>query len=179
MVTWFAEGQWTGYIIALFLGLGIGFFLYQRRREPVTATLPVLVLLGLVWLCDRLVETPKEGMAKTIDSLREAGVQKDWNRVSALLSERFQHGQIGSKKDLEAYFQRWRNAISSPRLVAWGFTSVPDSNDEVEFMFKAEGDGQMYFAKVRAKMEKSAGGWKLQGFRLFNPVTDLQEMPIK
>lgn len=178
MIDWFTEGQITGYVTAFLVASLIGFVWYQKKQDLILPIVILLFFLGGVWLLDRAWETPKESMSKSIQEIREAGVNKDWKKVKDLISDQFNHPSLGSKADLEAYFQRWRERLPDCRLVAWGF-GIPDkTKNEIEFMFKAEGGGQTFFAKVRATMEPSPKGWRIKGFKLYNPVADLKEIPI-
>ncbi len=178
MFDWFAEGQMFGYVLAFVLASILGFFWFQKTRDQWLPLALLLLALGSVWLIDKMVVTSKEAMTKSIEGLRDGGLTQNWAQVKGLISEKFQHPSIGSRSDLEAYFQRWRSRLSDVRLVCWGFNTPPGTTDQVEFMFKAEGGGQMFFAKVLATMEKTDKGWKLKGFKLYNPVADLKELDI-
>lgn len=173
-----AEGQISGYALGFVLASILGFVWYQKTKDKWLPLLLLALALGSVWLVDKVVVTSKEAMTQAIEGLRDGGLAQNWNQVKGLISENFRHPSIGSKSDLEAYFQRWRSRLSDVRLVTWGFTRPKDTTDQIEFMFKAEGGGQMFFAKVVATMEKSDKGWKLKGFKLYNPVADLKELDI-
>jgi len=162
------------WIYLLLLGAGIvaavAFFSTQRVLY-LLAVPGVLVLAGLVWLVDFLIETDREQVERKVQELAEAVNHADFAKIESLISSRFYTPMFTSKQNLLDNARRYLDPQASRRTSFWqldtrsvaGKSLVVDGNvsasgqyggynvegwfGRIEFTFLKDADGQWRIAR--------------------------------
>jgi hypothetical protein len=181
---WLFEGRIEVYcllgVVAVILLL-----VWWRSRKPafLLAAAAVAALAGAYFILDRLVETPREQIVRKLQEMADAVKARDADAIFKHIAKDFNFR--GQNRDA---FHGAVESVLNRGLIGELVIYDPDWRDPgdenvrpVRFMAKpkggAVGDQPAYF--VRAKFVREADGqWRMQSFRVYNPVAGEQEMDI-
>ena len=184
MPVFLSDPSSTAYLVlaALVIVAGAVAARWQDRKR-VAAFGVALLLLGGLYLLDRLYASPREEAVAGVGDLLDAVNQRQPDRFLANVSDSFDAKGV-KKADL-------RRALDlasrfDARVVAWNFDrnrvvshDGPPPSVEVEFDAKAEGPGGTVPKHVKATFVRDPDGkYRMQSFRTFNIVQKQVEEPV-
>jgi hypothetical protein len=189
MFDWLFEGRLAVYVL---LGAGaFGWLLLWTRDRKLVWLLGAgafVGLVGLYFLLDRVVETDREQVTRKLGEMKAAVKARESNRIFAHISDRFRLGGL-DKAGFRALVERALSQGLIHELEIWDITDPPDGwprdgrPARVSFMAKPKG-GPVFIRDEHFRVEADFvrdpdGQWRLQGFRLFNPLVDTDKpLPI-
>jgi hypothetical protein len=172
---WMFEGRWTVYLALLLMaGVFVALWVNDRKRHWLMLLSVPLLLAGVYFALDRLVETRREQIGRKLQEMAGAVERGDAARIAAHLSPTFRYGaedREGFRRFAEEFLRERR--VHS--LVVWD-TSVPDDRVQ-QVTLKAKPHGGMatgaeyFFVKTRWAQDAD-GQWRLAGFTVHNPYSD-------
>lgn len=159
-----------GIAVAVALGL---FTRYQDRKRLLWAVLPVGLLVGL-FLCDVLVESPREEAVRKVRAISTAITDKNVDGFLAHVSDRFDYR---GRKKADLRNPGWLDIARREGVTTavWAFdrdrVSYP-SPTEVEIVFDGKGQPQagapaLFHFKTRFVKDPD-GQFRLLTFKVFN-----------
>jgi hypothetical protein len=175
MFDWLFEGRLLVYVVLVLVGLAFLFFWYRdsRRRRFWLYPVALMVLLaGVYFLLDRLVETRREQIGRKLQEMAVAVKKGDVSRIFEHISDQFRLGGLNKaafRKSVEGYLNRGE----VDDLEIWNVQFLDDEG-RVAFHAKPKGrlPGTDAFYLVRAQFVLENGQWRLHSFQVFNPYSD-------
>lgn len=108
------------YLLLIAAGAVSGIAFFSTQRVVYLLGVPaVLVLGGLVWLVDYLVETDREQVERKVQELAEAVNAADFAKIESLISPRFYTPMFTSKQHLLDNAKRYLDPQASRRTSFW------------------------------------------------------------
>lgn len=158
--------------IAVIVALGL-FIRYQDRKRLLWAAIPVGLFVGL-FLCDTLVESPREEAVRKVRAISAAITAKSVDGFLAHVSDRFDYK---GKKKADLRHPSWLEVARREGVTTavWDFdrdrVSYP-SPTEVEIVFDGKGQPQsgapaLFHFKTRFGKDPD-GQYRLLTFRVYN-----------
>jgi hypothetical protein len=149
----------------------------QDRRSLIRLGIALSLLL-LVFLVDKLIESPREEAVRKIQAMAAAATAADPNRFVEHVSERFEMKGGATREQLRNSGAWSLIRMHRARIAVWGFGEdsykrISDSEIEVGFYTKAtaEGSGAMVMRYARAEFIKDPDGqYRLKSIKFYNPV---------
>ncbi len=145
----------------------------RRSRKSRTAFVVVLILTAAVWLCDFLIESPREAAVRGVKELAAAINARNWDAFDAHVSKDFNYKGAIKKADLRSKMSDVIGRFDA-RAAVWEFNrdKVNQIDDNhVEVVFDAKGDpktGAAYYLHFKALFAKEADGeWRLITFAVY------------
>lgn len=183
MPTFLAEPPVLLYAVLLLAALAtLGLWLRSRKRWALVALGSFVVLAGVLFLLDRLYESPREQSVRIVTEMAESIKKKDWTTFSGHVSEKF-NANGWTKKQLEANFRLAADKYNV-RATAWDFalTDPPVQSDtEVMLRFDAKAetqDGQQVLKHFSAKFVKEGDRFRMVTFTPYNYVQKNMAEPL-
>jgi hypothetical protein len=142
----------------------------QKRSDVINFAIPA-VLLVVVYLIDRAVESPREQVVKAIQEMEAATQNKKHDEVFKHVSESFKYKTLDKKglqekARLVESLPNWEG-IKVIRLDRKGFVQKDDNTIEQQFEVQPlRMPGTEYRYDCVATFKKENGLWRLVGFRL-------------
>ncbi len=174
MFDWLFEGRLLVYVIlALLVGAFVGvWWAYGRRRGWLYAAGVVVVLIGVYFLLDRLVETAHEQVERKLGEMAAAVRRGDVGRIFEHISEQFRW-QGMDKASFRAFVDGHLKSKQVDDLAIWDVKG-PDERGEVLFSAKPKGPTlpDFQFRIVSEFVLESGGQWRLRTFQVRDPVTN-------
>jgi hypothetical protein len=184
MFDWLFEGWPVVYVLLLGGALILGFLWTRDRKRHWLAAAGVLVVLaGVYFLLDRLVETRREQIERKTQEMAEAVKNRDVDRIFRHVSDRFRVGQTANKAQLRQAVENVLKQRLIDSVEVWEFRwpqGVPaaGSGQPARVVFTAKPAGTAVrgeFFRVEADFVQDPDGqWRMQSFQIFNPVVDTQ-----
>ena len=146
---------------------------YQDRKRLLLALVPVALLVGL-FLCDFLVESPREEAVRKVQAISAAINARSVDAFLAHVSDRFEYK---GKKKADLRNPSWLGLVQQHQVTTavWEFNRdavTYPSPTEVEIVFDGKGQPQADRPAVfhfRTRFVKDADGqYRLQSFKVFN-----------
>lgn len=175
-------------VIAVAVVTGALFARNQDRKSARPFAVALLVLL-LVYLCDRFSESPREEAVRRATAMADAANAKDPDAFVVHLAETFEYhgGQTPVRKNrsevkASGFWGMLRQL--NVRVTAWGFDradvkELGDDAVEIGFLAKGEADGKPYPVYIRATFKKQGdGAMKLTSFTTYNPAKQTEYLAI-
>ena len=181
----------SGFYLALIAFAVVTGALFARNQDKKSARpfgVALLVLL-LVYLCDKSFESPREEAVRRATAMADAANAKNPDAFVEHLAESFEYhgGQTPVKKNRsEVKASGWWNMLRqmNVRVTAWGFDRAdvkelgPDAV-EIGFLAKGEAEGKPYPVYIRATFKKQGdGAMKLTAFTTYNPAKQTEYLAI-
>jgi hypothetical protein len=172
-------------LIGAVLVTGVIFARYQDRKRlrPLGVA---LALLGLVYLIDRIFESPREEATRKVEAMAEAATAADPTRFVESVSPSFQyHGADREKLKASGAWHLIRS--NNARIAVWDFSraafeQISDTELEIGFYAKAQAPGRGALVRyIKARFVKDPDGqWRVKTFGFYNPAEHglNQEEPI-
>jgi HAMP domain-containing protein len=172
MVDWLLEGRLSIYLfLAILAAIFAAFYIRIRKRVWIFPIVALLVLIGVYFLLDRVVETRREQIVRKLNEMAAAVQRRDVDTIFSHISDRFSAEGM-SKATFRQYVElAMRSGVD--RLGVWDF-HFPEETGRVTFQAKPDGSlpGLGAFYRVRAEFVLEGKEWRLMTFRVFNPVDD-------
>ncbi len=154
-----------------------------QDRKRVGIFLGALSLLGVVYLLDRLYESPREEAVEASVAIVNAVTQRNTEAFLSHVSESFDAKGL-KKADLRRAVELARQF--DVKVVAWNFDrnrvvyhDGPPPAVDVEYDAKAEGPGGMAAKHVKATFVRDPDGkYRMRTFTTYNIVQKQVEEPI-
>ena len=181
MFDWLFEGRTIVYVL---LGVAAAALLYlgftRKRRGLLVAGGIVAALIGLYFLLDRLVETDREQIRRSLSDMADAVKAADTERILSHISPKFSAWGM-DRAAFRGYVDRNLRGRLVDELLIWDVAfpngGTPTANGTIEVTFRAKPKsarlgmtpdfrGEATFAR------DSDGQWKMTGFKIFNPLID-------
>jgi hypothetical protein len=159
-------------VLVIFAVIAGVLWVRNRDRRSLVVLLVAAVLFGLVFLCDRLWESPREEAVRKVREISAAVNAGDANKFLANVSDSFNYR--GKKKaDVRRVIDLARQ--HNVRTAVWDFdrgrVETP-SPTEIDIVFdaKAEGpNGEPFLQHFKTRFVKDSDGqWRLQTFTSYN-----------
>lgn len=160
----------VGIVAVIALGL---FVRYQDRKRLLWAAIPVALLVAL-FVCDSLVESPREEAVRKVRAISDAITAKNVDAFLAHISDRFDYK---GKKKADLRNPGWLDIARREGIttVVWEFDRAGvryPSPTEVEVVFDGRGQAQNgppmpYHFRTRFVKDPD-GQFRLQTFKVFN-----------
>jgi hypothetical protein len=174
MFDWLFEGRLTVYVVlAIPAVILLALWARDRKRHWLFGVAGVALVLVAYFLCDRIVETRREQIARKLNLMAVAVKQKDSTVIFSHISDRFRFGLLdkaGFRKAVDAVLQR--GLVDD--LSVWDIKQ-PDDRGTVAFMAKPKGRGvpDSPGYEVRGEFVRDDDGqWRLKSFEVFKPYAD-------
>lgn len=176
------------YIILLLAVLAC-FWAWMNRRDRTSLLLFIAALgvLALVFLIDRLFESPREEAVRRVQAMAKAADERDTEGFLANVADTIEYqGDSGQPITISRDSLRQANMWALLKqyrvhVAAWGFSrddavAADDNTIEVGFLAKAEADGKQVPMYLRARFHRQADGqFKLTGLSSYDPVKQTNE----
>jgi hypothetical protein len=185
---WLFEGRPVIYWLLGALGavLLVGWWT-TRKRILLIAVGTLAALAGLYFVLDKLVETDREQIERTLTEMASAVSRRDTEGVFRHVSDAFASPAGRNKADFQEAARGYISGGVVGEVVVWD-VEFPQgvSHDRptapVAFMVKAKGGsfGGKEDAGYRCEAtfhHDADGRWRLQGFKLFDPL-GTQQIPL-
>jgi hypothetical protein len=157
-------------------------WLGRRDRKSLAVLLGVVGAIALVFLIDRLFESPREEAERRVRVMVRAADAKDPEAFVAQLADTVEiHGSNGASKWVRR--DEIRNSSFwgllrqfNIRVAAWDFSrsdvkQIDRDTIEIGFLAKGEGDGKPFPYYIRTTFARQPDGqFKLSAFRAFEPL---------
>jgi hypothetical protein len=181
---WLFEGRseiyWLLGLIAVVLLL---VWWRTRKRNFLLAAAAVASLAGVYYVLDRLVETPREQIVRSLHEMADAVKARNAEAIFKHIAKDFKF-RSQDRTGFRAYVERALTVGAVDDLVIYD-ESWPDGGDDkvrpVRFYAKPKssmlGDQPAY--PVEAKFVREADGqWRMREFEIYNPVAGKNPMDI-
>jgi len=177
MPTFLSDPPQTVYLVLI--GVAVGTGVIAARRQDRKSLVPFAVALGvllLVYLLDRVGESPREEATRKIYEMAEAATAADGDRFVEHVSKSFDYR--GADRERVRKSGAW-NEIKSrhARVAVWGFGQdaferISDAELEIGFYAKAQTpDGQAVLRYIKARFVKDPDGqYRVKTMKFFNPA---------
>jgi hypothetical protein len=189
---WLFEGQRVVYVVLAALAV-LCLFAWQqdsRRGWLLQAFVGLVVLAGLYYALDVMVETDREQIARRVSRMAAGVGQRSADAVFEHVSERFQHGTM-NRDGFRTFVGRAIDAGLVDGVEVWGF-SFPDDFRKREAIDRGPSPGTVDMARVSFKAKPRGGmagdsvgfydcearfirdpdgKWRLFDFEVFYPST--------
>ena len=160
----------------------LGLWFRSRKSWALAVLSGFVVLAVVVFLLDRLYESPREQSVRTVTEMADSIKKKDWATFSGHVSENF-NANGWTKKQMEGFFRMAADRYNV-RATAWDFalTDPPVLSDtEVMLRFDAKAetpDGQQVFKHFSAKFVKEGDRFRMVTFTPYNYVQKNTPEPL-
>jgi ketosteroid isomerase-like protein len=178
---WLFEGRLAVYL-ALASVAAVCVMLWTRNRKRrwlYLACVPVL-LIGVYFLLDLLVETRREQIGRKLKEMSAAVQARDVDRIFRHISEDFRLEQRGTSMD-KAAFRRAVDTVFRNRVVdrvhIWDIAIGARAGDVV---FRVKPTGQRIpdhpgFVCRATFVQDADGQWRMAGFQVFDPLVNADQ----
>jgi hypothetical protein len=175
---WLFEGRLSVYVFLGALAVLLLIAWWQNRWAWCLAGVGILlVLIGLYWLLDRLVETDREEITRKVEELAAAVRQKRLNAAFEHVSDQFRSPSGMTKQQFRDGAEREIHRYEITEIVVWDFEyperpSREKGTARASFRFKVKGSfGD--FIEHRCEpvfVYEPPRGWRLKSFKIFRPM---------
>jgi hypothetical protein len=184
MPTWLSDPS-NGFYLVLFVLVVIAVMVWARNRtrgDLIRAGVAI-ALLVLLFVVDQLVDSPREGSARTLTQISDAINERKWDQFQDGLADNFEYKRLDKAKLTEMV----RGAVTAfdPRTSTWEFKAPDDMKpagpDEflLQFEGKAESGGKPFWAHFVATFVKgSEGKWRLKTFTAYDYIQKRQPIEL-
>lgn len=191
MPAFLSDPPLAGYLVLIAAVLALAaVWLNKRDRRSLIGLAAAAVLLTLVFLIDRVAESPREEAVRRAKGMAAAADAKDPAAFVVHLADTIEYSGEGQPRKITK--DQVRNSglwgllkQHSVHVAVWDFARAdvkqPDDNTvEIGFMGKGETpDGKMYPVYVRATYAKQSDGtFKMTTFGTFSPTNRDEPLPI-
>lgn len=185
MPSFLADDPTLVYLILATLALGLGAAFWRTRKQKLLlAAGGAVALLGIVALIDALIDTPREKVERSFSRMTASAKRADIPGVFQGMSPSFRFGNMNKdafQKSCTDAAKHWQVT----EVVLWeaDIRDIKESagTAEVEFRAKARGSfggGYDYYFVRSVWVRDADGEWRMQSFRLFNPVNTKDEIGL-
>jgi hypothetical protein len=182
MPTFLSDPPSVVYLVLAAVALVAGLvWLNRRTRKSLLVFLGVLALVGVVFLIDRLFESPREEAVRRVQAMARAADHGDAEAFASHLADTVKYQDAGGVKTLTREQLRHAGFWGLLRqfnvhVATWDFAraDVVESGDntvEIGFLGKAEAESKqipMYFRATFARQPD--GSMKLTALSSYDPV---------
>ena len=184
MPTFVSDPTTTTYLLFAVLVAVAGVAWVRLRSRKATIALAVAVgLLGLLFLIDKLVESPREEAVRRVNAMCDAATAVQPDRFIEHLSTSFT--LQGADREKVRRSGVW-GLVSRERVraAAWGFGHdeteyKSDTEVEIRFFAKAQTPNREGLARyVRATFVREDGAFKLKMMQFYHPINTREPEPI-
>jgi hypothetical protein len=173
MPTWLSDPSNATYLILVIFAVVAGVLWARNRdRRSLVVLLVAAALFGLVFVCDRLWESPREEAVRKVREISEAVNARDANKLLADVSDSFRYHNA-KKADLRKLIDLARQY--NVRTAVWDFdrSRVETlSPTEIDIVFDAKAElpgGAPFLRHFKARFVKDSDGqWRVQTFTPYN-----------
>jgi len=189
MPYWLSDPALSTYLTLMLLGIIVGAIWLRVRKRWAAITASVFLVLLLGWfICDRLVESPREEAVRRVEEMSKAFAAKDWGMLSEHVSNSFSSGLDNKSLKKESMKGGFDLAVRvGAKVTVWNFDRdlvkyLPDGTGvEIAFNAKAEAPGGTIPVHILAVFVRDPDGkYRLFSFKLkefINQQADFS-MPI-
>jgi hypothetical protein len=188
VLDWLYEGRLSVYLFLAAIAVALVFFWWQRRKRYFLFGAGLfLVLMGVYYLLDRAVETDREQIVRKLETMAAAVKAKDASAIFQHVSDDFRSPGGKNKKDFQAFAESTIKSRTVTEVKVWGFRFDGDPSRErktciVNFQVKVTGNfgnvGELGYPCEATFDFDARHGWRLKGFRLFEPYRDNLEISL-
>ncbi len=177
MPDWISDPSPTVYLVLFVFVVAAGVvWLRRRNRRTLVLLIAAATLLGLVFLIDRLVESPREQATQAVKEMAAAATAANGNEFVRHLSD--QASIQGAGKEKVRNSGAWGLVRQyKARVSVWDFghdsyRRISDSEIEIGFMAKAEAaDGGFVMRYVVARFVRDPDGqYRVKTVKFYNPA---------
>jgi hypothetical protein len=188
MPTFLSDPPPTLYLLLFVAVVIAGAVAFRRQDRPSFIALGIAaLLLGGLYLIDRLVQSPREESVQRVNDVARALNDRNMDAMLAAVSESFDYR--GKKKADLRSSPLWGLLKSfDARVAAWDFSRddvkiLGDSTIQIGFMAKGEasdarGGGQMMYYFQATLVRDPDGVYRIRTMRAFDPLKHDNEIPI-
>lgn len=186
MPDWLAEPDSSLLLIlAAVAVVAIAVWMRTRRQPWLWIAIVCGLLLGLLFLFDKLYQSDREQIGSKLQSTALAVKASDMDRVFANISETFNYASLGKaefRRSADSVRQRWK----IDELVIWDYELLrmdpARKQAEVRFRFKVKSTGSdignsFYLCKAEF-VRDGDGQWRLRTFKIYPPTGMDQPLAI-
>jgi hypothetical protein len=185
---WLFEGQRAVYITLGAVTIVL-FVLWVKvpRRSYLIGTGIGLLLIGLYWVLDRMVVTPREEIEETIRLMADSVARRDIDPIFAHFCKDFRTPHGHTRDEFRQRVEPQVHAGQITVVKVWGF-EFPGPVDrtkpvKVTFQFKVEGpivgskEG-MFFRCDAVCGHEAPNGWCIRSVKIFDPIHIDEEVNV-
>jgi hypothetical protein len=183
MPTFLAEPPVLLYAVLLLGALAaLGLWLRSRKRWALAMLGTFVILSVVLFLLDKLNESPREQSVRIVTEMADSIKKKDWATFSGHVSEKF-NANGWTKKQMEGFFRMAADRYNV-RATAWDFALTDPqmlSDTEVILRFDAKAetpDGQQVLKHFSAKFVKEGDRFRMITFTPYNYVQKNTPEPL-
>ncbi len=176
MPTFLSDPSFTLYVV-LILGVFVTGGLLVRKQDRgslIRAGIAALLLL-LLFLCDRLYESPREEAVRRVQTMATAANARNWDEVFAHVSDKFQYDKYDKKNFRDFVSQRTVQQTATVNFKDFdrnNFEELPDGQIRLGFVAHLSTPTvdriPLY---VQATFIKDADGqYRMRGFTMYDFV---------
>jgi hypothetical protein len=182
---WLFEGMLPVYLTLATVGvLFLGLWWRDRKKHWLIAFASVVVLIGLYFLLDRLVETPREQIRNSLQAMERGVKERNSAAIFAHVSEQFDWEGLDKQQFAELVERVFRNklvdevTIIRPAFDPW----PPQKGQPARVVFDVTpkgGPGDNFPARCEAEFVRDSDGkWRLKTFKAFNRISN-EPLPVR
>jgi hypothetical protein len=183
---WLFEGRLSVYLVlAVAAAVLLALWWRDRKRRWLYGVAAVGALAGAYWVCDRLVETGREQIARKLPAMaRAVGARKPAD-VLAHVSDQFDWEGL-DKKEFGQRLPGWLGRVKGLEVRGIDFRDGrgPQKGKPAEVVFYAKAAGDLNPSGVEVRCEAEFvcdpdGQWRLKGLKVFFPLTAETPTPVR
>jgi hypothetical protein len=173
MPTWLSDPSNATYLVLVIFAVVAGVLWARNRdRRSLVVLLVAAALFGLVFLCDRLWESPREEAVRKVREISEAVNARDANKLLANVSDSFRYHNA-KKADLRKLTDLARQYNVSTAVWDFDRSRVETlSPTEIDIVFDAKADVRdvgPFLRHFKTRFVKDPDGqWRVQTFTPYN-----------
>lgn len=188
MPTFLSDPPFVVYMILTLAVIVSGLVWFNtRERRSLTVFGCFILLLGLVFLLDRLFESPREEAVRRVQAMTKAADARDTDAFLSHIADKFQYqGEGEQSKTIERDALRhsgiWEILKQhNVHVAAWDFArddvkEIDANTIEIGFLAKGEADGKQAPMYFRTKFSRQSDGqMKLTGLSSYDPLKRTNE----
>ena len=176
MLTFLSDPSFTLYVI-LILGVFVtgGLLVRKQDRGSLIRAIIAFVLLLLLFLCDRLYESPREEVVRRVQTMATAANVRNWDEVFVQISDKFQYDKYDKKSFRDFVSQSANQHTATVNFKDFdrdNFEELPDGQINIGFVAQVTTPSvNLIPLYVKATFVKDADGqYRLRGFTVYSAV---------
>lgn len=166
---------------AVYLALGAGaiiylaiFWAHKRVRDLGNAGI-FIALLALFWLLSQFIMTDRKLIHQTLRQMADAVIAGDGDALFTHVARDFRYHDLNRDTTYQAVRKNIKH-FSIQAVHLWDYEvpelSRSDRKARVEFKATVSGPDMDRMFLIRSDFVLEEGAWKMQSFRVFNPIVN-------
>lgn len=146
----------------------------RRKKADVAIFLVSALLLAILAIADKMLESPRETTGRVIQEMTDASHQRNYDELFKHVSESFKYNSLDKKgmrdkaKMFDSYFS---DGFETWDVQRSNFKKIDDNTVEQGFLAQPRKSGNPAAQRyVVGTFKKEGDTWKLTGLKLYNPL---------